>query len=75
LVCLDGTLIGTDRAAVRVEGGHHLWYAGKHHAHGGNVQVVFDPDGFPVAVSDVQPGSMHDLTAAPGLVQSRLCAV
>jgi DDE superfamily endonuclease len=28
------------------------------------VQVVCDPDGFPVAVSDVQPGSMHDLAAA-----------
>ena len=28
------------------------------------MQVVCDPDGFPVAVSDVQPGSMHDLAAA-----------
>jgi hypothetical protein len=46
------------------ESGHDLWYSGKHRAHGGNVQVVCDPDGFPVAVFDVQPGSMHDLAAA-----------
>ena len=28
------------------------------------MQVVCDPTGFPVAVSDVQPGSAHDLAAA-----------
>ena len=28
------------------------------------MQLVVDPDGHPVAVSDVQPGSTHDLTAA-----------
>ena len=64
-VVLDGTLIRTDRCCVtNPESGHDLWYSGKHRAHGGNVQVVCDPDGFPVAVSDVQPGSMHDLAAA-----------
>ena len=64
-VTLDGTLVRTDRCRVRnPESGHDLWYSGKHHAHGGNVQVVCDPAGFPVAVSDVQPGSMHDLAAA-----------
>jgi hypothetical protein len=64
-VVLDGTLIRTDRCRVRnPESGHDLWYSGKHRAHGGNVQVLCDPDGFPVAVSDVQPGSMHDLAAA-----------
>src|SRR5215217_4024411 len=64
-VVLDGTLIRTDRCRVQNPGsGHDLWYSGKHRAHGGNVQVVCDPDGFPVAVSDVQPGSMHDLAAA-----------
>src|SRR3954466_12222777 len=40
---LDGTLVPTDRIAARAERGHHLWYSGKHHAFGGNVQVVFDP--------------------------------
>jgi hypothetical protein len=64
-VVLDGTLVRTDRCRVRnPASGHDLWYSGKHRAHGGNVQVVCDPAGFPVAVSDVQPGSMHDLAAA-----------
>jgi hypothetical protein len=64
-VTLDGTLIETDRCRTpNPDTGHDLWYSGKHSAHGGNVQVVGDPTGFPVAVSDVQPGSVHDLTAA-----------
>ena len=67
-VCLDGTLIPTDRMAARAERGHHLWYSGKHHAFGGNVQVIFDATGFPLWVSEVCPGSTHDLTAARELV-------
>jgi hypothetical protein len=64
-VTLDGTLIATDRCrTVNPDTGHDLWYSGKHKAHGGNVQAVCDPSGFPVAVSDVQPGSAHDLAAA-----------
>ena len=64
-VVFDGTLIRTDRCRVHnPESGHDLWYSGKHRAHGGNVQVICDPAGFPVAVSDVQPGSMHDLAVA-----------
>ena len=64
-VVLDGTLIRTDRCRVQnPESGHDLWYSGKHRAHGGNVQIVSDPDGHPVAVSDVEPGSTHDLAAA-----------
>ena len=39
-----------------------------HHAFGGNAQVVFDPIGFPLWVSDVRPGLTHDLTAARELV-------
>jgi hypothetical protein len=30
----------------------------------GNVQVLTDPTGYPVWVSDVEPGSTHDITAA-----------
>src|SRR5260370_24646620 len=41
-----------------------LWYCGKAHAHGGNIQAVSAPDGFPLWVSEVEPGSVHDLTAA-----------
>jgi hypothetical protein len=64
-VTLDGTLIRTDRCrTTNPDTGHDLWFSGKHHAHGGNVQVVGDPDGHPVAVSDVEPGSTHDLAAA-----------
>jgi hypothetical protein len=64
-VTLDGTLIRTDRCRVKnPDTGHDLWFSGKHHVHGGNVQIVGDPDGHPVAVSDVEPGSSHDLAAA-----------
>ncbi len=64
-VTVDGTLIATDRCRVKnPDTGHDLWFSGKHHAHGGNVQIVGDPEGFPAAVSDVEPGSSHDLAAA-----------
>ena len=64
-VVLDGTLIRTDRCRTKnPDTGHDLWFSGKHRAHGGNVQIISDPDGHPVAVSDVAPGSAHDLAAA-----------
>src|SRR4051794_517941 len=48
---LDGTLIATGRCRMKnPDTGHDLWYSGKHKAHGGNVQIVGDPTGFPVAV-------------------------
>jgi hypothetical protein len=68
LVCLDGTLVPTDRIAARAERGHHLWYSGKQHACGGGVQVLTDPTGFPRWICAVRPGSAHDLTAARELV-------
>ncbi len=64
-VTVDGTLVRTDRCRVKnPDTGHDLWFSGRHHGHGGNVQIVSDPDGHPVAVSDVAPGSTHDLAAA-----------
>lgn len=64
-VIVDGTLIHTDRnrtpgptAAV------DLWWSGKHHHHGGNIQVVSAPDGWPLWTSGVRPGREHDTTAA-----------
>ena len=67
-VILDGKIIPCDRCkelAVSVKGEViDLWYSGKAHAHGGNVQAVCAPDGFPLWVSQVEPGSVHDLTAA-----------
>jgi hypothetical protein len=66
---VDGTLIYTDR--IREPGpttGKNgkpvdLWWSGKHHHHGGNVQVVTAPDGWPLWTSDVTPGRTHDVTA------------
>lgn len=63
-VCLDGTLIATSRSLAPSPTGHDMWYSGKHKQHGGNVQVLTDPTGFPVWVSAVEPGSTHDITAA-----------
>jgi DDE superfamily endonuclease len=67
-VILDGKIIPADRCkepAVSVKGEViDLWYSGKAHAHGGNIQAVLAPDGFPLWVSEAEPGSVHDLTAA-----------
>lgn len=63
-VMIDGTLIRTDRCRTpgptpRVD----LWWSGKHAHHGGNVQVITAPDGWPLWTSDVRPGREHDTTA------------
>ena len=67
-VILDGKIIACDRRkepAVSVQGEViDLWYSGKAHAPGGNIQAVTAPDGFPLWVSEVEPGSVHDITAA-----------
>ena len=67
-VILDGKIIPADRCkepTVSVKGQViDLWYSGKAHSHGGNIQAVLAPDGFPLWVSEVEPGSVHDLTAA-----------
>jgi hypothetical protein len=67
-VILDGKIIASDRCkepALSVKGEIiDLWYSGKAHCHGGNIQAVTAPDGFPLWVSDVEPGSVHDITAA-----------
>lgn len=62
---LDGTLIPTTR--VNIEGpteGCDLFYSGKHHRHGVNLQVISAPDGFPLWISEARPGREHDTTAA-----------
>jgi DDE superfamily endonuclease len=63
-VSLDGTLIASTRSSAPSEAGHDVWYSGKHKRHGGNIQVLTGPTGYPEWVSDVEPGSVHDLTAA-----------
>ena len=67
-VILDGKIIPSDRCkepAISVKGEViDVWYSGKAHTHGGNIQAVLAPDGFPLWVSPAEPGSVHDLTAA-----------
>jgi hypothetical protein len=61
---LDGTLISCDRVAGTTENGNDLWYAGKAKHFAGKIQFIAAPDGTPLWVSDVEPGSFHDLRAA-----------
>jgi hypothetical protein len=64
-VIVDGTLIYTDRIATPgPTPGVDLWWSGKHRHHGGNIQVVSAPDGWPLWTSGVRPGREHDTTAA-----------
>jgi hypothetical protein len=70
-VTVDGTLIRTDRCQVpgptartdRSGRQVDLWWSGKHAAHGGNIQVIAAPDGWPLWTSGVRPGREHDTTA------------
>nr|WP_255342620.1 transposase family protein [Nocardia sp. CNY236] len=41
-----------------------LWYSGKAHTFGGNIQALSAPTGLPLWVSDVESGSVHNLVAA-----------
>ncbi len=64
-VILDGTLIATDRIATPGPTTDvDLWPSGKHRHHGGNIQVVSAPDGWPLWTSGVRPGREHDMSAA-----------
>jgi hypothetical protein len=67
-VILDGKIVPADRCrekTLSVRGEViDLWYSGKAHTHGGNIQAIFAPDGFPLWVSAAEPGSVHDITAA-----------
>jgi len=61
-VHLDATLVRIDRskaAGLTVLDGKpvDLWCSGKHHHHGGNVQVVTAPDSWPLWVSEVRPAA------------------
>lgn len=67
-VILDGKIVDTDRLRVKTisRKGEQidLWYSGKRHDFGGNIQAVMRPDGLPIWISAVEPGSVHDLVAA-----------
>jgi len=68
ILILDGTIVAADRCAEKTisKKGWEIdrWYSGKAHHSGGNVQALSAPGGVPLWVSDVLPGSTHDLTAA-----------
>lgn len=58
-VCLDGTLIPTTQLhGPKNPSGAESWYSGKHHRHGGNIQVLCDP-------SDTPCGSPRSVRAPP----------
>jgi hypothetical protein len=60
-VILDGTLAPIDRLSGPND---RLYYSGKHHRHGVNIQFLTDPNGELNWASPALPGSTHDLTAA-----------
>jgi hypothetical protein len=66
-VILDGKIVASDRCREKTisRKGREidLWYSGKKHDFGGNIQAVFYPSGIPMWVSDVLPGHIHDLAA------------
>ena len=65
---LDRKVVDTDRCRGKTTSRKgktiDLWYAGKTHDFGGNIQALFYPSGIPLWVSDVLPGNVHDLAAA-----------
>lgn len=65
---LDGKIFDTDRCRTQtlsIKGESiDAWYSGKTTDFGGNVQALFEPGGFPIFTSDVEPGHVHDLQAA-----------
>ena len=67
-VILDGKIFSADRCSEKTTSAKgkqiDLWFSGKAHEPGGNIQALSGPGGVPLWVSDVMPGSVHDLTAA-----------
>jgi hypothetical protein len=67
-VILDGKVVASDRCAEKTvsKKGKTIdaFYSGKTHDFGGNVQALMRPDGFPIWISNVAPGSVHDLRVA-----------
>ena len=67
-VILDGKVVDSDRYTQKTisRKGKPIdaWYSGKTHDFGGNIQALMRPDGFPIWVSEVEPGSVHDLRVA-----------
>jgi hypothetical protein len=75
---LDGKVVECDRVhepkTSRKGEQIDAWYSGKTHDFGGLIQALMDPKGIPRWVSEVLPGSTHDITAARELVLAILGA-
>jgi hypothetical protein len=75
---LDGKVVGSNRYAEKKvsKKGKSIdaYYSGKTHDFGGNIQGLMRPDGFPIWISDVAPGSVHDLRVAQDEVLGALYA-
>ncbi|BCB85000.1 hypothetical protein Psuf_023130 [Phytohabitans suffuscus] len=57
-VNIDGMLVETDRCGTPgPTPGVDLWWSGEQHNHGGNVQVITVPDGWPIWTWQVAAGS------------------
>jgi hypothetical protein len=72
-VILDGKTVLTDRTHGEKKTSRKgkkidAWFSGKTHDFGGLVQALMNPRGIPLWVSEVLPGSEHDITAARRLV-------
>ncbi len=69
---MDGKIFATDRCrhkTVSVKGETiDAWFSGKTGGFGGQVQMLSEPDGFPIWFSDVLPGGVVDIEAARALV-------
>lgn len=67
-VVVDGKVVAADRltSAKTSKKGDQIdaWYCGKTAGFGGNIQAVMRPDGLPIWISEVTPGSEHDITCA-----------
>lgn len=64
-VILDGKLFTGDRCAqTNPATGNDLWFSGHKRRHGANIQFLSDASGEPLWVSDGEPGSVSDITAA-----------
>jgi hypothetical protein len=65
---LDGKVVDSDRCAQKttsIKGKTiDFWFSGKIRDFGGNIQALVRPDGFPIWISEVAPGSVHDLRLA-----------
>ena len=75
---LDGKVVDSDRYAEKTVSKKSktidAYYSGKTHDFGGNIQALMRPDGFPIWISDVAPGSVHDLVVARDQVLGALYA-